>query len=112
MTCQYCGSHLSDVPDNGICPNCGGALPARKAARQPQIIYQVQAPTYQDPPVMGVNCCSRCMSRNIRFQKRGFSWGRGLLWFFLLPGFGILLGFVGSKKLVYRCHACGHKWTR
>ncbi|MBQ6840007.1 MAG: hypothetical protein IJO45_04890 [Oscillospiraceae bacterium] len=26
MKCEYCGSMIKTVPDNGICPNCGGTL--------------------------------------------------------------------------------------
>lgn len=26
MKCQYCDSIIKNVPDNGICPNCGSAL--------------------------------------------------------------------------------------
>lgn len=27
MKCEYCDSEIQKVPDNGICPNCGGVLP-------------------------------------------------------------------------------------
>jgi hypothetical protein len=27
MRCEYCDSVIKTVPDNGICPNCGGVLP-------------------------------------------------------------------------------------
>lgn len=26
MKCEYCDSLIKNVPENGICPNCGGAL--------------------------------------------------------------------------------------
>lgn len=27
MKCQYCDSQIKKIPENGICPNCGAALP-------------------------------------------------------------------------------------
>lgn len=31
MKCEYCDSYLATVPENGVCPNCGGALSALKS---------------------------------------------------------------------------------
>lgn len=36
MKCEFCDSIIKDVPDNGICPNCGGALPIN-GARNPKL---------------------------------------------------------------------------
>lgn len=109
MRCSYCGSNITPYPGDGICPNCGGQLPPlpkqQPVPRQPQVVYHV-------PLRPGINCCGRCMSTDISTKNRGFSWGWGLLGLFLLPPFGILFGFCGSKKLVSTCRGCGHKWKR
>lgn len=119
MTCQYCDSRVDTVPENYICPFCGAPLPRQSgsdwASRitqpapqnppAPQVVYQV-------PLQPSINCCGRCMSRDITFRKRGFSWGWGIFWFFMIPVFGIFLGFVGSGKVIGRCRSCGHKWRR
>ena len=36
MKCEYCDSYLSAVPENGVCPNCGGLLPERKPLQFPE----------------------------------------------------------------------------
>lgn len=120
MKCEYCDSIIEPIPTDGICPNCGAKLPQNAPTRTPpkpvtpppQIIYQVQQPMYQQPLIPGIHYCGRCNSRNITCKKRGFSWGWGLFWFFMIPVFGIFLGFCGSNKLLYRCQTCGHKWKR
>lgn len=127
MFCAYCDSYIAQAPDNGICPHCGAPLPkpepsswASRAAQTapPPQTHQSVPPVYQQPPQVvyqaplqpGINSCGRCNSRFITFKKRGFSIGLGILGFFLLPVFGVFLGFCGSKTLLYRCQTCGHKW--
>ena len=109
MKCDYCGSYISQHPTSGICPNCGAALPTPP----PPAVHHVP---YQQPPVPprpGITCCPRCYSPQIRFQKRGYRWGLGLIMGLLvLPVFGFLFGFIGSKQLRYTCSACSHRWLR
>lgn len=120
MYCAYCNSHISRYPDTGICPNCGGPLPPKpqqpqqvQSVQAPTIIYQVQAPVHSQVPLQrGVNCCGRCLSINLASRKVGFRWGLAILGFFLLPFFGLFLGFCGSKKRIYTCRNCGFTWKR
>lgn len=114
MRCEYCDVEVVQYPANGICVCCGAKLPPRPAAVFSQ---PVQVPVYipvqpQPQLISGVNCCPKCHSTQIIRQKRGFSWGLGILGFFLIPGFGLLLGFCGSKKLRTKCCSCNHKWKR
>ena len=108
MQCQYCDSHIDPIPSNGLCPNCGAALPA-KSEPQPPAPPPVQHVNDSRP---GITCCQRCYSQNIRFQKQGFRWGLALLGLFLLPPFGILFGLIGRNDLRYTCNACGNSWKR
>lgn len=120
MQCEYCDSIITAPPQSGICPHCGAKLPANAptwippapVTPPPQIIYQVQPPVYQQPLIPGIHYCGRCNSRAITFKKRGFSWGWGIFWAFIIPFFGIFLGFAGRNTLLYRCQTCGHKWKR
>ena len=144
MRCAYCGTQVTDYPDNGICVYCGGKLPERPAGVRcaacgtystgnfcvhcgrslngnlppVQPVQTVVQPVYipvQQPQVRytpGINCCPKCKNTHLIHTKRGFSWGLGILWFFLIPGFGLLLGFCGSKKPRIQCANCGHKWKR
>lgn len=113
MRCLYCEVEVTTYPENGICQHCGGRLPPKPVPQQPvqspvQTIY-VQAPR-RDSLTAGVNCCPKCHSTQIIRKKRGFSWGLGILGFFLLPVFGLLLGLCGRNKLRGHCNKCGHKW--
>jgi hypothetical protein len=34
VKCEYCDSVIKTVPDNGICPNCGGVLPEQTTCKE------------------------------------------------------------------------------
>lgn len=137
MRCVYCGVEVTDYPDNGLCVHCGGKLPARPAgtrcpgcgtyssgnfcsacgrslsgtASPAQPVYAPVQPIYVQTssthPMVG---CPKCGSTGVISTTRGFSWGLAILGFFLLPGFGILLGFCGRRSRRYQCRSCGKKW--
>ncbi len=137
MRCAYCGAEVIDYPANGICIHCGGQLPERPAGirckacgnyatgnfcahcgrnlidsvppTQP-VAQPVYIPVQQVTPKSGTNCCPKCHHTQITVTKRGFRWGLAILGFFLIPVFGILIGFCGSKKRRFVCHNCGYKW--
>lgn len=110
MRCEYCDVEVTQHPDNGICVCCGGKLPPRPSSSPVQPVHIGMH--RQFPFVSGVNCCPKCRNINLVFEKRGFSWGLGILGFFLIPVFGIFLGFCGSGKSRIKCTNCNHKWKR
>jgi len=44
MKCEYCDSIIKPVPDNGICPNCGGVLGEERRR-------ECEALVFPEPPV-------------------------------------------------------------
>lgn len=52
--------------------------------------------------------CPKCNSDQITSDKKGFSWGKAFIGALLTGGIGLIFGFLGSKKLVNYCVACGH----
>lgn len=55
--------------------------------------------------------CPRCGSSNYSTHKRGYSWTYGCLGVLVLNIFGLLLGRIGSNKIVFYCRDCGEEWT-
>ena len=125
--CVCCGGKLPPRPagirsaacgaysTGNFCSVCGRSLNSAVPPAQPaQPVYQPVQPVYipvsQQPLTPGVNCCPKCHSAHIVRTKRGFRWGLGILGFFLIPGFGIFLGFCGSKQQILKCASCGRKW--
>ena len=109
MRCEYCGVELTDYPASGLCGCCGGKLPPKPIQPTPQPVYVPVQPVYI-PVSSSAMLCPKCHSAQVISTKRGFSWGWGLFGFFMIPGFGLLLGFCGSKKPRLRCSNCNHKW--
>lgn len=118
MHCEYCDVEVIHYPTNGICVCCGGKLPPKPAHhRAASTIYTSAQPVSipvkpQIQLIPGINCCPKCRNMSLVYATRGFSWGWAMAGFFLIPVFGIILGFWGSKKLYIQCTNCGHKWTR
>ena len=54
--------------------------------------------------------CPKCRSTSIRSAKRGYSFGWGLIGFFLIPVVGVLLGCIGSRGIRCHCLKCGKRW--
>ena len=117
MRCEYCDCEVITYPDNGICIHCGGKLPPKPIEAAPAPVVQtvyvpvsqpVSAPTVSQS-TSGLRC-HKCGSDQVVPIQRGFSWGLGILGFFLIPGWGLLLGFIGRKKKRLRCNSCKRKW--
>ena len=108
MRCEYCDVEVTAYPENGLCVCCGGKLPPKPAVQPVSPVSIPVQPWGHYTP--GVNCCPKCRNTRIVSTSRGFSWVLGILGFFLIPVFGILLGFCGSKKPRIRCSNCHHKW--
>ena len=115
MKCDYCGSHIAQHPENGLCPNCGAVLPSPPPPAAPQrpatvAVQQPQPVTRTAIVQPGINCCSRCHSTDLLAVKQGFRWGLGLIGMFFIPPFGLLLGFLGRNRMRCTCRRCGYRW--
>ena len=99
MKCLYCDSHITVYPANGLCPNCGAALPPSDSPAEPVV----------SPPPSGI-CCPKCRTYRVQVKKRGFGWIGAIVGFLLLPPFGLLFGFIGQNKQVFTCRACSYRW--
>ncbi|OQB78873.1 MAG: hypothetical protein BWX88_05034 [Planctomycetes bacterium ADurb.Bin126] len=86
---------------------------------RPQYAAPPQQPQYQPPPQQqfapqatpGVLRCPKCGSTQISANQKGFGAGKACLGFLL--GCGILAplcGFLGAKKMLITCLACGYQW--
>lgn len=109
MICPYCNQPV----DTNVCPYCGAVqqkpeqpTKAEPAQVQPAPVF---APVHIHMGYEATPACRYCASRQFISRRRGFSWGWGILGFFLIPVFGLLLGFIGSGKIIYRCSRCNRK---
>ena len=108
MRCLYCDSVISPYPADRTCPNCGALLPpdtepAQKPAQTPPV--QPPPPAYAPPQ----RRCPHCGSVHVTCQTQGFRWGLAILGLVFLSLPGLLLGFIGSKHMIYTCHTCGSR---
>lgn len=90
--------------------NMAGVTPVLSFAAAPARPAAAPARPVQQHIRITAACCPRCRCTSIRAAKRGYRFGLGLLGFLLLPVFGLLLGFIGSKKLRCTCLQCGYRW--
>ena len=102
MKCLYCDSHITPYPANGLCPNCGAALPPDDTPVQPPRPVVTRQP--------GGICCPKCRTYHVQVKKRGFGWIGAIVGFLLFPPFGLLFGFIGQNKRVFTCNTCFYRW--
>ena len=118
MLCPYCEQPVTDR----VCPHCGAiqqAVPqtpapaVQQAAAPSTPPVQIQAELHFDqtqsapaPSQRILSICPRCKRGELLTVRRGYSWGLGLLGFFLFPVFGLLLGFIGAGKTRHQCTYC------
>lgn len=109
MICPYCNQPV----DTKVCPYCGAVqqLSEQPAKAEPAQVQPapVFAPVHIHMGSETTPACRHCAGRQFISRRRGFHWGWGILGFFLIPGFGLLLGFIGSGKIIYRCSRCNRK---
>ena len=103
MHCPYCGR----LVNSKFCPYCGAEQ------KQPETVplepSTVAAPVHIHMDSGTVPVCQNCGGRQFISRRRGFHWGWGILGFFLIPVVGLLLGFIGSGKIIYRCSRCNKR---
>jgi DNA-directed RNA polymerase subunit RPC12/RpoP len=54
--------------------------------------------------------CPKCNSEMIETNQKGFGAGKALVGAVATGGIGLFAGFIGSKKIVAVCLACGKKF--
>ena len=124
--CPSCGGRLPPRPSGKRCPNCGNDsagnfcsvcgqdlnTAAAPKPTQPAPVQNIYVSVPQPQPVSpsaGIRC-PRCGNDQVVTTNRGFRWGLAILGFFLIPGWGLLFGFIGRKKPCLRCNSCRRKW--
>ena len=109
MICPYCNQPV----DTKVCPYCGAVqqLPEKTAGQEPSQAQasQVFVPVHIHMDSGSTPACRHCGSRQFIPRRRGFSWGWGIFGFFLVPVFGLLLGCIGSGRIIYRCSRCNKR---
>lgn len=55
--------------------------------------------------------CPKCGSDQLSANKKGFGLGKAIIGGVALGPAGVLGGFVGSRKVLVSCIACGHSWV-
>ena len=115
MICPYCNQPV----DTKVCPYCGAVqqLPEQPAQERPQAPVNINV-TFSAPDMpkfpgmsgMFAPVCPRCGSRDAYSRRRGFRWGLAIFGFFLIPVWGLLLGFIGSRKTIRYCPHCKKKF--
>jgi hypothetical protein len=56
-------------------------------------------------------CCSKCGSKDLSAQRKGFGAVKAVAGAVLLGGLGLLGGFVGSRDVIVTCLKCGNQWA-
>lgn len=114
--CPDCGTQT----ESNFCPNCGRNLQSINNAVSPQTgtkqkiritINGSDASSIHSIKIR-IPSCPRCHSTDLAQTRRGFSWGVGILGFFLIPFFGLFLGFIGADKKKCTCRNCNYYWTK
>ncbi|HBP64037.1 MAG TPA: tellurium resistance protein TerD [Desulfosporosinus sp.] len=75
-----------------------------------QSFGQNNTPSYSHSPDQGM-VCPNCHSTQVTAGKKGFGLGKALVGGFMLPPFGILAGFIGSKNIEFVCLSCRTRWS-
>jgi DNA-directed RNA polymerase subunit RPC12/RpoP len=55
--------------------------------------------------------CPKCNSEMVEIYKKGFGVGKALAGAVITGGIGLFAGFIGSKKAVAVCLACGKQFN-
>lgn len=87
MKCEYCDSIIRDVPDNGVCPNCGGMLATEENQQNkpPEVKMEKKVRSLPAPPVgrykdaagyleIGEDSITFCRQHFIKAHKRTISY--------------------------------------
>ena len=100
VVCERCYVKLSSTPP--ISPTPSPAASGAEGAGTQQAQSQTSADTIR---------CPKCGSAQISANKQGFSARKSCLGFLLGCGIvSVLCGFMGSRKMLITCLACGYQW--
>jgi len=92
---------------NGNCAHCHVDLAYYRTRPNPCIPYMPQpGPATSSGQV----ACPKCRSTQIAGRNRGFGFGKAIVGLALVGGAGLLVGGIGSSKVVVSCLRCGHSW--
>ena len=88
------------------------AAASQSVSRDPRPRYSAPAQQFS-PATGGAVRCPRCGSTQITSHQKGFGAGKACLGWMLSPVLapvGLLCGFLGAKKILITCLACGYQW--
>lgn len=88
IKCEECGKEVSDKAES--CIHCG--CPVTKVVTQ-------EGPS-----------CPKCNSLDIVTDTKGFGLLKAAAGAVVAGPVGLLGGLIGSKKTVFVCTNCGHRW--
>lgn len=58
----------------------------------------------------GIPYCPRCHSTHLTAQRKGFGLIKAVIGLILIAPYGLLAGFIGSRKIELICLNCGHRF--
>ena len=100
MKCPYCDSRVSPVPDNRVCPHCGGTLGDRRK------------PKFPDPPLgvyKGVSGYMEIREESVFFFKK-FAFGETLQC--EIPYEELIGVFMDSPSIFFAGFLCVRSWEK
>ena len=112
VPCPYCGEFISPMAIK--CRHCNEFLDGRAVIERIPREIIVQQPENRTPAIDERLRCPWCNSPNLSANTKGFSVGKAfvggcLLWPIAI--FGLLFGFLGSKRIKITCLSCGYKFN-
>lgn len=107
VTCGKCGTLNIYKTQTQQCTTCGDWLYQYMSAPKEDISSEYSTSNNDDSSAIH---CPKCRSTQVTAQKQGFGLGKAAVGGVLTGGFGLLGGFIRSRKVYLTCLKCGHRF--